>query len=165
MRTKLTAIVLAATLLLVGCLSQASIAALVNTLGNASAALAGLEGNTDLAQKLRTDTAAAVAAVNNWQKGTPAQMVIEALGIVEDDLNLIPFAGPYIPLISLALVTVQEIVTIVTQNSPTPAPPVARKGARQVIYTGKIPKTDGQFKSAWNKVVAANPQLAPVAIK
>ena len=168
MKTKAIALTLSVVMLLVtvGCLSQNTIAALVTTLGNASAAIAAMEGNTSLATQLKADTAAASAAVLNWQKGTNAQMVVEALGIVQDDLNLIPFAGPYIPLISLALVTVQEIIVIVTSNAPASTQAhIAKVTQRKVSYVGKIPKNATQFKKAWNKVVAANPQLAPAAIQ
>lgn len=166
---KAVAVVLAAvmTFTLIGCLSQATLAALTSTLGNAASALAVMQGDPALATQIRTDTAAAVTAIQNWKKGTPAQNVIQVLGIVQDDLNLIPFAAPYIPLISLALVTVQEIITIITANSPTPVMAHKPKVDRQprVYYTGKIPKNDSQFKKQWNAIVAANPQLAPTAIQ
>jgi hypothetical protein len=167
-KKKAIAVVLTTVLLfsgVVGCFSQSTLAALVNVLGSATSTLATIQGDPALAQQIKTDTAAAVAAITNWKKGTPAQMVVEALGIVADDLNLIPYAGPYVPLISLALVTVQEIVTLITANSPTPvAAHKPKVTQRQVVYSGKIPKNDKQFREAWNKIVASDPQLSSAAI-
>jgi hypothetical protein len=149
-----------------GCVSRVILSALVATLGSATSSLANLEGNPTLAAQIKTDTTAAVSAIDNWQSGTPAQDVIEALGIVIDDLNLIPGTGPFAPLIDLALATVQSILEIVTNNSPAPVTAHrAKVPHRTVSYTGKVPKNSGDFKKKWNSIVMANPQLAPAAIK
>src|SRR5271170_5276536 len=104
-------------LVLVGCPAQNTIAALTSILGSSAASIASIEGNPTLAAQLQTDTAAAVTAVDNWKSGTPASNVIQALNIVEDDLNLFPVSGPYIPLIDLAIGTVESILALL----PAPA--------------------------------------------
>jgi TctA family transporter len=167
MKTKLVSVLLVSTLLFMstGCFTQSVIATLITTLGNASASIATIEGNPTLAAQLKADTAAAAAAVLNWQNGSASQDVIEALGIVEDDLNLLPFAGPYIPLITLALATIQEIIALVTTKSPTPVVAHTHKVQPHIIlYSGKAPKKAKDFKAAWNKIALGDSRLAPVAI-
>jgi hypothetical protein len=134
-------------MLLEGCESQQTIASLINTLGAAAEQLATYENNPTLAAKLQTDVAAASAAVLAWKKGTASQMVVEALNLVEDDLNLFPFAGPYVPLIDLAIGTVEAIMASL---GLTPAPTAGAKPRRQVSLAYKAPKTSKDFKSKWN---------------
>ena len=91
-------------------------------LGSTAASIAAIEGNPTLAAKLTTDTAAAVAAINAWKSGTPDSEVILALNLVEDDLNLFPSTGPYVPLIDLAIGTVESILALLPQSSSAIAP-------------------------------------------
>jgi len=152
----------------VACTSQSTIAALVSTLGTATASIAALEGNTALAAKVKADTADAAAAVLAWKSGTPSQMVIEALNIVADDLNLIPYVTPYVALIDIGIATIESIITIVASKSPAPASAVNAKRAtvrRQVKLAVKTPKTRNQFVKLWNEAAAANPKLAPLVIQ
>lgn len=139
---------------LLGCPTQSTIAALTSILGTSAANIAMLEGNATLAQVLTTDTAAAVTAVKNWKKGTPADEAIQALNIVATDLNLIPGVGPYAPLVDLAIGTVESILALL------PAPTAQLKATytpkRTVTLRGPIPSTAAQFKVEWN-------QLAPDA--
>jgi len=149
----------------VGCISQSQIAALTQTLGNSAQQIAVLEGNPTLAATLLADTNAAVTAINNWKSGTPATEVIQALGIVEADLNLIPGTSQYAPLVDIAIATVQTILTLLPPPStPVPAP-AALKTMRTVNLGHPAPTTAKQFKAQWNAVVAANPNLAAAAIK
>jgi hypothetical protein len=152
-----------------GCDTQATLAELVQTLGSADGQVANLQGNVQLAAQINTDTTAAVNAITNWKNGTPAQDVIEALNIVEDDLNLIPAASQYAGLIDIAIATVQTLLALL----PAPAPTVAVAQARtahasvphRTVNVANPPKTAKQFKKRWNAMVAANPALAPAAIK
>lgn len=146
----------------VGCINQSQIAALTQVLGTSAQNIATLEGNTVLAAQLKADTAAAVTAIDNWKTGTPAATVIEALNIVEADLNLIPGTSQYIPLVDLAIATVQGILALL----PQPAVPVpAVKAVRTVNLGHPSPKTAKQFKQQWAAIIAANPSLAPAAIQ
>lgn len=137
---------------LTGCPSQSTLAALTNILGTSAASIVALEGNTGLAAQLKSDTAAAVSAVSGWKTGTPAQNVIQALGIVEDDLNLIPATGPYVPLIDLAIGTVESIIALLPP--PTGASPsfATAHAKRTITLHGPIPSTASQYKTQWNSL-------------
>jgi hypothetical protein len=156
-----TALVLASPAFITGCNSN-TIAELVQVLGNSAASIASLQGNTALAQKLKTDTAAAVVAVTNWKSGSPTQMIIEALNLVADDLNLFPQIGPYAPLIDLAIGTVESILALL----PAPVAPVAPHATRRTVTLAQpAPKTAKAYKAQFNAIVAGNPALASAEIK
>lgn len=158
-------LILAITLTTVACVTQSVLATLITTLGNASASIAALEGSATLATTLKADTAAASSAVLNWQKGSSAVMVIEALGIVEADLNLIPYVAPYSALIDIGIATVDEIITIVTGAAP-PVPAIKRVTVmHHVKLTGKTPHNRKHFVSMWNSVAASDPKLTTLVIK
>lgn len=149
-------------IVLMGCPSQSQLASLTEILGSSAANVAQLEGNSSLATKLQTDTAAAVAAVKNWKSGTPANEAIEALNIVSSDLKLIlnqpgiPADAPqYAPLITLAIGAAQGILAILQPASTTTQPAV-----RSATVTAPAPKTAPEFKKQWNAIVAANPPLS-----
>ena len=161
MKTRLTAIAAGCLLalsavILTGCPSQNTIASLVDVLGNASSSIAALQGNTQLAATLKTDTAAASSAVLNWKKGTPTQNVIQALNLVEADLNLIPGTGQYAPLIDLAIGTVESIMEIVQPGS---ASVQGRVGVTHRVYLKSPPKNADQFKKEWNALAPAQAQI------
>jgi len=149
-----------------GCTNQATISALVTTLGNAAAAIASIEGNASLAQKLQVDTAAAAQAVLNWKSGTSAQNIVQLLTIVQDDLYLFPISSQYVALINLAIGTVNSIILIVNSGNPAPQPQsdVARAPRRSVVLA-KTPKNAEQLKKQWNAIVAEHPELARAAIQ
>lgn len=143
-------------MLLTGCPSQQTIADLINTLGEATEQLATLEGNPTLSAKLATDVSAASAAVLNWKKGTTTQMIIEGLNLVEDDINLFPMAGPYVPLIDLAIGTVEAILA--EFPSTTPAAVSARRRTVRLSY--KAPKTNKDFAKRWNALAPPQAHIA-----
>lgn len=166
--SKLTVLLCVAALIIpnVGCTNQATIASLTATLGNAAASIAALEGNNDLAVRLKADSAAAQTAILNWKSGTPASEAIEALNLVEDDLNLIPAASQYTPLIDLAIGTVESILALLPQSQTVATPNLAAHTAahkRKVTLTNP-PKNAKQFKAQWQNVINANPQLSNAAI-
>jgi hypothetical protein len=144
-------------IVLVGCPSQATLAALTAILGSSAASIASIEGNPTLAAKLQTDTAAAVTAVQNWKSGTPATEAIEALNLVETDLNLFPNLGVYGPLIDLAIGTVESILALLPASS-SPVAPQARH--RAVSLAQPAPRTSGGYKRQWNAIVNANPSIS-----
>lgn len=150
---------------LIGCPSSSTIAALVSILGSSAASIASLEGNTSLAQKLNTDTAAAVVAVTNWKSGTPAQDVIEALNLVEDDLNLFPQIGAYGPLIDLAIGTVESILLLLPQPVATANTIKPHATHRAVRLNQPAPKSASAYKAQWNALAASNPATAAAKIK
>ncbi|MDE3106398.1 MAG: hypothetical protein KGK08_14605 [Acidobacteriota bacterium] len=164
-----TAMVAALVVLLVamplqGCVSQGQIAALTQTLGTSSANIATIEGNTQLAAQLLADTNAAVMAIDNWKTGTTTQNIVEALGIVQQDLNLIPATSQYTPLIDVAIATVQSILVLLPASSASTTPTIAHP-TRVVSLGHPAPKTAGEFRKQWNAVCAKNAALAPAVIR
>jgi hypothetical protein len=135
---------------------QSGVAALVTTLGNASSGIAALEGNSTLAATLQTDTAAVSTAVLNWKQGSPTQNVIQALNLVEADLDLIPSTDKYAPLVDLAIGTVESIMEIVQPNSTAVQ---ARAGITHRVYLKSPPKSAGQFKKEWNSLAPAEAKI------
>jgi len=165
---KFLAVGLMATLILMvgmtaACVSQSTLATLVTVLGNATASIAAIEGNTFLSTQIKADTAAASAAVLAWKSGSPPTEAIEALNIVEDDLNLIPATGPYVALIDLGIGTVESILALLPQTTTPHTMRVRRTVAPVHVAKWHNPATE--FKSRWNKIVATDGALASVAIK
>lgn len=165
MKKRITAIaaVLAlsmAGLFMAGCPAntQNTISALVTVLGNASASIAALENNPTLAAALKTDTAAAALAVTNWKQGNPTQNVIQALNLVEADLNLIPGTGQYAPLIDLAIGTVESILEIVQPGASSIDSVHKRVGITHRVSLANPPKDAATFQKEWNAL--APPEAA-----
>jgi hypothetical protein len=149
---------------LVGC-SSATLAELTQTLGSSAANIATLEGNTTLSAQLTADTTAAVTAITNWKSGTPADEVIQALGIVEADLNLIPGTSQYAPLIDIAIATVQSILSLLPASTSASATLAPGRNLRSVNLGHPAPKNASQFKAQWNALVATNSNLSAAKIK
>lgn len=147
--------------------NQGVTAALVGELGTAGRSLAQIENNPSLATQIQNDTNAAVAAINGWKPGTPAQETIQVINILIDDLNLIPGTGPYAALVDLALGTAENIITIIEAQSPTTATSAATAHAVRArqVHLANPPTTKGDFKKQWDALVAANPALAPAKLK
>jgi hypothetical protein len=83
-------------------------------------------------------------------------MVVEALNMVEDDLNLFPVAGPYVPLIDLAIGTVESILASLGLTSASVS--ASSRPRRSVSLPYKAPKNSKQFTAKWNA-------LAPPGVK
>lgn len=156
--TPLIAVLVITALLSVPACSKDTIAALVNTLGNAAASVAALEGNSVLADALTRDTAAAVRAINGWEKGSPAQEAIQALNLVVADLNLFPQTAPYQPLIVLAVTTAEAIIAILSPSSN-------RERRMAEAKFSDAPKNAAQFRSRWNAIALSNAAMSKAVIK
>lgn len=147
-----------------GCTSQQTIASLIATVGTATASLETLEGNATLAAKIKTDTAAATLAVTNWKSGSPVQDVVEALNLVQDDLNLLPLAGPDVALVDLAIGTVQEILNLLP-SAPVTVSTSLKASPRRQVHLTKTPKKAEDFKKQWNAIASTNPTLSSAVLK
>lgn len=137
MLKRFTMAALTATLLLVpvACDSndQKTAANLITVVGNSVTALVQIEGLSVDAVKLKADFSAASIAVLNWKQGTPAQDVVQALNILDDDLDLIPaLTDAQKALIVLGIGTVDEIITLI---DPSAQAPVGTPVAAQVAFT------------------------------
>lgn len=164
---------------LTGCPGQQTAVELLGVVEQATVSLATLEGNTADIAKLQADFAAAQTAITNFKSGTPAQDVIEALNIVQDDLNLLPVPSGDKALVDLAIGTVDELLALFPAPAATPAVTAAvyRVGAAQLVYAGAahvkhrhpgLPKpvaTPKDFKKLWNAELAKHPRLAAAKVK
>ena len=150
-----------------GCNGQKTTAELIGILGSAVVSLETLEGNTALAAKVQTDYQAAETAVTNWKNGTPATDVIEALNLLETDLNLFPVSAKDQALIDLAIGTVDAILASLPTSSATPSPTAATgtQSPRRPVHLTNPPKNKGTFKTQWNALIAQQPTLSAAAIK
>lgn len=159
---------------LAGCNAQQTGAELVTALGTAVASLETIEGNSVAAVKVQTDTTAAAAAFTNWKAGTPAQDVIEALNLVEDDLNLLPVSPQDQALVDLGIGVVDELLALLPAPASTVQPAVYR-GSVQMLQASDVKhrhpklkkpvKSVKEFKKQWNAIVATHPELKAAAAK
>lgn len=155
------------------CSSQQNISELVGVLGNAVAAVAAAENNPTLAAKLKVDTQRASTQILNWKNGSPAQDAIEALNLLQDDLDLIPAASPYIALVDIGIGAIDAILAQLPQGKPSPASPansfLSAEGAaaateqvghqhRHPALAKPAPKNAKEFKKQWNALVKAHPE-------
>jgi hypothetical protein len=175
--TKVVPVLAVAGLLLfgtIGCDSngQKTASILITTACNSVSALAQLEGYSIDQVKLKADCAAASTAVLNWQAGTPAQNVLEALNLVDDDLDLIPVDNKTKALIDLAIGTVDQVITLVDPSAqPAAGAPVAsqvafmwtayqKTAARHHHRKLPHPVWDAKdYKKQWNALVAQQAEL------
>lgn len=87
--------------------------------------------------------------------------MIQALNIVEDDLNLIPGTSQYAALVDLAIGTVEGILALLPPTAATPSVSLVPHTSivHRHITLQKSPKTAAEFKKQWNAIAAVNPQL------
>ena len=150
----------------IGC-TQQEVAQLTQVLGTDSANVAAALGNSSLAAQITTATTAAVTAITNWTKGSASQMAIEALGILLDDLNLIPIATPYVALIDIAIATAQSLLALLPPPAVVVANQVMKMHKSRTVYLGYAPPQKvSDFQKRWNAkeaaIAAANPTLQRV---
>lgn len=144
-----------------GCNGQTTAAQLIATVGTAVATLETLQGNTAVVVQIQSDTRAAQLAIQNWKSGTPAQDVLQALTILQSDINLLPVNATDQALIQLALGTVEQIVALF----PGAVPPVAAAKAVRPVKLEFTVRNKNDFKKQWNAIVNSNPSLAGAAIQ
>jgi hypothetical protein len=155
---------------------QQTVVSLTTSLVTALTTLENIEGNPVLAAQLQKDGAAVISAEANWKSGTPAQDVIEALGIVQADINLLPVSTQDQELVDLGIGLVDQILALL----PVPAPGVvpARAILSTAVYAtqGTTPlfrhpklakpiKDEKDFKKRWNALVKKHKELAGAKLK
>jgi len=172
--------------MMTACLTNTALSGLVTVLGNATASIAAIEGNTALATKIKTDTEKASAAVLAWKSGTPAQDAIEALNIVEDDLNLIPICAAVVndgkvahvsgldgdsancagilALVDLGIGTIESILAMLPASTPASVNAGHPRRSVTPVHVTRWGDSSREFKDRWNKIVATDGSLTPVAI-
>lgn len=136
----------------IGCVDQNATAALINVVGASVNTLISIQGDPALAAKVSKDFAAASAAVASWKKGDATQSIVQALNLVQADINLIPVSDQTKIYIQLAITTVNSIIAIVT---PAPAGMTAKRATKPLV-------SDREYKAQWNALTAAHPSAVPV---
>lgn len=66
---------------------------------------------------------AALAALQNWQSGTPAQNVLELLAAFQSVFNALPLPTTFEVLANIVLAGIETVIGVLTANSPAPAAP------------------------------------------
>lgn len=147
--------------------AKTTLAVLVNSLGNAISAVYGVLGNTTVATAIKTDTDKAVAAINAWVPGTPAQDVIQVLNVLIQDLSaIVPgIGGTAATLISLAISTVEELLADFGVTAP-----LTLDAVKLAAATGKYPSEGtlrsihSSFKSEWKRK-ATSSQFSGIVVE
>lgn len=166
----------------VGCTpaeQQQTIVQITSALGTAVSTLLTIEGNTSGAAQLRTDMAAALTAETNWTSGTPAQDVVEALNVVQDDLNLLPVSTQDQAFIDLGIGLVDQILALLPAPTSAPSAAVVATPAVFRVSMARPRKTvehrhpglakpilsAKDFKKRWNALIKQHPELAAAKVK
>jgi hypothetical protein len=155
---RITAASLVLCLAMIGCISQSTIGALTGTFGGAMAAVAAVEGNSALAQKITSDTAVAVAAIDNFKPGTPSQDTVQVINIVIADLNLLPLSGNEGALVAIALAAAEGVITAIEAESPGSTANFTK--LTRAPATTPVAHNRDQFVALWNATINANPSLS-----
>ena len=124
------------------------------------------------------DATAAIAAVNNWQSGTPAQDVVQILDILIADINLFPVSDVYKAVIVIALDGIKSVIVLIEEHSTgttqAAAQAVMDRTAEAEVAGRKVdpwvPPTvvyEGtrQYALAWNKEIGNYPNLGTAKMK
>jgi hypothetical protein len=154
-------------ILMTGCITGATLSALVSEIGSAISGIVTQIGNTALAAQLSSLFAAAAAAIASWKSGTIATSIIQILTDIETNLNLLPPGTPYEGLIELALGAIIAVIQILSGSSSasTPAVKLTAPNGQYVraIPPFKLPGVESPkaaFIKAWNAICATIPQAA-----
>jgi hypothetical protein len=101
----------------------------------------------------------------SWNGSTAVEAVVSALDTLEAILAVIPVTSTYSSLIDLLVSAVEMILTTFVKTSTTSVKMMALTKANP--HRGRVPLKNphflqskvGAFKSQWNDIVAANPEL------
>ena len=130
--------------------SPSTLAGLVSEVGSGVVALLTFLGKTALAQQVQADIATAVSAINAWTPGTVATDVENALNDVAAFISTIPGLQAYSALISLAVGTIDYIISLFVQNSPAAPAGAIRPRTVLPVSLPNPPTKSSQFASQWN---------------
>jgi hypothetical protein len=153
-------------LTLEGCpVSQSQLAALIGEVGAGLAEILPYLTSVSQAAAAKVEAAfqALETAVQNWKPGSVISVIEQAVNDFVSDMNLIPVLADYQPLVALIVATVEQLISLILPTSSAPATAVAT-GRVTLAQIGAAPKTASSFRSAWNKQVKANTQLAGLTI-
>jgi hypothetical protein len=135
--------------------NQSTLAALVNEVGSGVVSLLNYLGKSSIATQVASYITAAVNAINGWTPGTVATEVINALNDVAAFVSTIPGLSAYAALISLAVGTIDYVISLFTQNSPAAPTAAIRPRTAPVVNLPTPPTKASAFRSQWNAKAAA----------
>jgi hypothetical protein len=124
---------------------------------------------------------AALAALQAWQSGTPAENVLELLNAFQAVFNTVPLPAVYQVLGNIVLAGIETVIGVLTANSPAPAAPAETADRANLLFAHDIQAAhqvnvavdtaakvqalvpgfkrsiwhspESQYKTAWNKAV------------
>jgi|HubBroStandDraft_1064217.scaffolds.fasta_scaffold01182_10 hypothetical protein len=146
----------------IGC-GKSTIIGYLNAVDSAVTGILNYIGDTTLATTIQKDINAVNAAIVGWTSGTITQNVIEAIQVLQSNLDLIPLTAPITALISIALTALSAILSISGAN-------VLRQMATQKIKSHPLSKvtltTHHAFAREWNAGVDISglPEECKVAV-
>lgn len=144
-------------ILIVGC-NQNELANLTLTLTNAVAVVADLQGNKEIAAKLRADSTLVANAIREWRPGSSPADAIRLVNQLIQDLELLPQNDKYRPFIILALGTAAHIIERLTQGN------TSYGVANTKVRITHPPNNEKEFRSNWDAIRASSEdmQQAPI---
>lgn len=133
-----------------------NLAALLETLGTATAQLASIIGKPELSARIQHHTQAAVNLLRAWVPGQAAAAAITALNLLIDDLKQI-LEDRFRPLVTLALGTIAAIIEKIRGAG-------GGEPAHTDIKLTHPPESSGEFKEYWDHIRAGTPGMdkAPI---
>ena len=126
------------------------LAGLVSEVGAGVVALLTFLGKTSLATQVQGYITTAVNDITSWTPGTVATDVENALNDVAAFISAIPGLEAYGALISLAVGTIDYVISLFTQNAPTAPAGAIRPRMTAVVALPNPPTKASQFASTWN---------------
>jgi hypothetical protein len=137
--------------------------------------------NTPNGQAAITAYDAALAALENWQSGTPAAEVIQLIGDFQTIISTLPIPAIYVTFANIILAGIATVIGVVTANSPAPAAPAGlpeHPEAKAMFQAHTAADTaskvqalvpgfqrsifhspESQYNKVWNQAVDAQPTL------
>ena len=84
--------------------------------------LLSLTGQTNTPEGIAAINAynAALAALQNWVSGTPAQTILELLAAFQSVFNTLPLPTTFTALANIILAGIETVIGVLTANSPAP---------------------------------------------
>lgn len=140
-----------------GC-PKKSLDELVRTLGDAVSKLAAMQGDTELAQRIKQHTDYAVGLIRMWKPGMSAVDVIRALNDIINDLEKFPQIDRFRPLINFVLGTIASIIERMQAQGAGGEPPQTK------VRITHPPESSKEFRNDWDAIRRGSPNLSQAPV-
>lgn len=148
-----------------------------------------LDPNWPGLSQYRTDSAAAITAIENWQSGTPGEEAVEALDNLIADISLFPVPVEYQAVIDIALNGIKSVIVLVEENETGATQTAAQQVMARTTPVAAAPSTVGaeqatpphakvpwtpptkvyegvrQYTSDWNREIGKHENLKPAKMR